>query len=124
MPISVAIKYTWAREKTFEHLARAGELGAYLRKRWEDHGGPGAERWTMWDVALLQAFLKPDQASEVAVLTPPENTRRGVWYTMILTPSPWSAIFGGGWLSDVVSSSLTSSVLSVLETLRSSIFRG
>ena len=95
MPISVAIKYTWTREKTFEHLARAGELGAYLRKRWEDHGGPGAERWTMWDVALLQAFLKPDQASEVAVLTPPENTRRGVWVYDDIDPVAMERDFWG-----------------------------
>lgn len=79
MPISVAIKYTWGRETTFRQLAKAGKLGAYLRARWENHGGPDAEKWTMWDVALLQAFLKPEQASEVSVQTPPENTRRSVW---------------------------------------------
>lgn len=79
MPISVAIKYTWEREATFRHLAKAGKLGGYLRARWENHGGPDAEKWTMWDVALLQAFLKPEQASEVSVLTPPENTQRSVW---------------------------------------------
>jgi len=79
MPISVAIKYTWERENTFRQLGKAGKLGAYLRTRWEDHGGPNAEKWTMWDVALLQAFLKPEQASEVSVLTPPENTQRSVW---------------------------------------------
>ena len=79
MPISVAIKYTWGRDATFTKLAPTGALGDYLRDRWNDHGGPGATRWTMWDVALLQAFLKPEQASEVLVLTPPENVRRGVW---------------------------------------------
>lgn len=79
MPISVAIKYTWDRKKTFGHLAKAGELGTYLRARWEKTGGPDAKRWTMWDVALLQAFLKPEQASEISVLTPPENTQRSVW---------------------------------------------
>ena len=79
MPISVAIKYTWGRDATFAKLAPAGALGDYLKDRWNDHGGPDATRWTMWDVALLQAFLKPEQASEVVVLTPPENVRRGVW---------------------------------------------
>ena len=79
MPISVAIKYTWEREDTFNRLAKAGKPGAYLRARWENHGGPDAEKWTMWDVALLQAFLRPEQASEISVTTPPENTRRPVW---------------------------------------------
>lgn len=79
MPISVAIKYTWDRGEAFGHLAKAGKLGTYLRARWEKHGGPGAKKWTMWDVALLQAFLKPEQATEISVLTPPENTQRSVW---------------------------------------------
>ena len=78
MPISVAIEYTWDRVPTFAKLDQAGAVGAYLKNRWADHGGP-ATRWTMWDVALLQAVLKPEQAPEVVVATPPENTRRGVW---------------------------------------------
>ncbi|MFT4750390.1 MAG: purine nucleosidase [Bdellovibrionota bacterium] len=79
MPISVAIKYTWDRGETFGHLAKAGKLGAYLRARWEKIGGQDAKQWTMWDVALLQAFLQPEQASEISVRTPPENTQRSVW---------------------------------------------
>ena len=78
MPISVAIKYTWGREKTFGQLAKAGPMGEYLRARWEKHGGPDAGQWTMWDVALLQAFLKPEQASEITVAAPPENGGRQV----------------------------------------------
>ena len=78
MPISVAIAYTWDRQPTFAKLDRAGRLGRYLKDRWVAHAGE-ADRWTMWDVALLQAFLKPEQASEEAVLTPPENTQRSVW---------------------------------------------
>lgn len=79
MPISVAIQYTWDREPTFRKLKNAGILGDYLRDRWESHGGPDAKRWTMWDVALLQAYLAPAQAEEVPVTTPPENTPRSVW---------------------------------------------
>lgn len=79
MPISVAIQYTWKREQTFKNLESVGKVGTYLRNRWEDHGGPGAEKWTMWDVALLQAVLKPEQAPEIVVMTPPENKQRAVW---------------------------------------------
>ncbi|MEO0734436.1 MAG: nucleoside hydrolase [Bacteroidota bacterium] len=78
MPISVAIKYAWDMTETFDHLAGAGEMGAYLRRRWETNA-TGNQTRIMWDVALLQAFLKPEQASEIAVLTPPENTRRSIW---------------------------------------------
>jgi hypothetical protein len=38
----------------------------------------------MWDVALLQGFLQPEQAPEISVMTPPENIQRAVWlYTDI-----------------------------------------
>lgn len=84
MPISVAVQYTWAREKAFARLKKSATFGDYLQARWADHGGPDAESWTMWDVALVQAFLQPEQAPEIAVLTPPENARRAVWmYTDI-----------------------------------------
>lgn len=83
MPISVAIKYAWDMEETFTHLEKAGPMGPYLRNRWETNATDQPTR-IMWDVALLQAFLDPELADEIAVLTPPENTQRGVWiYTDI-----------------------------------------
>jgi inosine-uridine nucleoside N-ribohydrolase len=93
MPISVAIKYTWERAASFSQLEQAGEIGKYLRNRWETFGGSGAEKWTMWDVALLQAFLKPEQASEIAVPTPPENTQRMVWLYDDIDPEAMASDF-------------------------------
>ena len=78
MPISVAIKYKFRMDDTFRRLAQSGEMGAYLRRRWETNATDQPER-VMWDVALLQAFLRPDQAEETSVLTPRENTTRSVW---------------------------------------------
>ncbi|WP_187270932.1 nucleoside hydrolase [Neolewinella aurantiaca] len=95
MPISVAIEYTWDRNETFGQLGKAGEIGAYLRKRWETSAGPDATKWTMWDVALLQAFLKPEQASEISVPTPPENTPRSVWMYEDIDPEAMAEDF---WL--------------------------
>ncbi|THH34609.1 nucleoside hydrolase [Neolewinella litorea] len=83
MPTSTARQYEWRREPTFERLDRSGPIGAYLKARWQNFA-PGAESWIMWDVALLQAFLHPKQATQIQVTTPPENTRRQVWiYTDI-----------------------------------------
>ncbi|NJB87177.1 inosine-uridine nucleoside N-ribohydrolase [Lewinella marina] len=83
MSTSTARQYQWQRDPTFERLDRSGPIGAYLKARWETFA-PGATSWIMWDVALLQAFLKPEQATEIQVTTPPENTRRQVWlYTDI-----------------------------------------
>ncbi len=83
MPTSTAIQYQFTRDSAFAHLARSGPIGAYLKDRWHTFA-PEAERWTMWDVALLQAFLRPEQATEIEVTTPPENVRRTIWlYTDI-----------------------------------------
>lgn len=78
MPVNVAVKYTWPRADVFARLDRRGTMGAYLKRRWQNFA-PDNDTWVMWDVALLQAFLDPSLTNEVAVLTPPENTRRGVW---------------------------------------------
>ena len=78
MPISVAIQYKFRMDETFARLERSGAMGPYLRRRWETNATDQPER-VMWDVALLQGFLRPEQAPETAVLTPPENTRRAVW---------------------------------------------
>lgn len=83
MPISVAIKYTWPREDVFNHLAQHGAMGEYLQTKWMERF-PENTSWTMWDVALLQAFLHPELAQETTVLTPPENIQRKVFmYTDI-----------------------------------------
>ena len=83
MPTSTAIQYQFARDFTFALLDRSGPVGAYLKARWQNFA-PEADRWTMWDVAALQALLKPEQATEIEVTTPPENRQRKVWvYTDI-----------------------------------------
>ncbi|PPK87148.1 inosine-uridine nucleoside N-ribohydrolase [Neolewinella xylanilytica] len=83
MPTSTAIQYQFAQDNAFARLEQSGAIGAYLKQRWLHHA-PDAERWVMWDVALLQAYLRPEQATEIRVTTPPENTRRQVWlYTDI-----------------------------------------
>ena len=78
MPTSTAIQYQWTRDSTFALMDQSGPIGNYLKERWENHA-PDAQRWTMWDVALLQAFLKPEQATEIQVATPPENAHRIVY---------------------------------------------
>lgn len=78
MPTSVAIKYTWPREDTFQRLTAAGEMGTYLRRKWLERF-PESEQWTMWDVALIHAFLAPEMATESVVITPPENVQRRLW---------------------------------------------
>ena len=53
-------------------------MGAYLKQKWMERF-PDSQSWVMWDVALVHAFLHPEMAEEMAVLTPPENRQRRVW---------------------------------------------
>ncbi len=84
MPLNTAVSYTWQRDTTFARLDRSGPIGDYLKQRWINF--TEAQRWTMWDAACLQAFLRPDQATEVEVMTPPENTPRKVWMFIDIDP--------------------------------------
>ena len=83
MPISVARQYTWPKAETYARLDQSGEVGVYLKRKWEERFGD-AKEWVMWDVALLQAYLEPRQGTERMVITPPENVQRKVYmYTDI-----------------------------------------
>ncbi len=83
MPVSVAESYTFDREATFRRLEQYGELGDYLEQAWRSRF-PGSATWIMWDVALLEAMLHPEHATERLVRTPPENVERKVFmYTAI-----------------------------------------
>lgn len=96
MPTSTAKQYRWKKDLTFAKLEECGEVGNYLQQAWQRRF-PDSEQWTMWDVAALQAFLHPEWATEIEVLTPPENTRRKVWiYTDIdekaMTEDYWNRL--------------------------------
>lgn len=88
------------RAVTFEKLAGAGPLGECLARRWEEHA-PHNPTWIMWDLALIEALLKPELARQAATLTPPENARREIYaYTAINAPAMqddfWRALLGQG----------------------------
>ena len=78
MTATTSAIYRYPREETFHRQEEMGELGQLLTDRWREHS-PHAEAWTMWDLALVQAMIHPELATEVQVHTPPENTERKVW---------------------------------------------
>lgn len=78
MPWTLARSYLYDRDDTFARLENAGELGQFLIGKWNARFADSG-KWTMWDVALVQAMLRPDLVHERQVDTPPENTARKVW---------------------------------------------
>ena len=78
MTTTTSRPYKFDRDKTFMKQSQMGNLGNYLTQRWRSRT-PHVTRWTMWDLAAVQALLHPGMAKEEQVMTPPENTQRKVW---------------------------------------------
>lgn len=73
------------KDETDRHLKGKGGAADFLVRAWEEYGrewqrkaNPAKERWTMWDVALIEAIAKPGLATAVTAQTPPENLQRSI----------------------------------------------
>jgi inosine-uridine nucleoside N-ribohydrolase len=77
MPINILFDFTFRRDAVMERLAGQGGVWDYLAARWLSHS-PNSETWIMWDVALIQALLRPELATQGRFATPPENAQRTI----------------------------------------------
>ncbi|MEL6107608.1 MAG: nucleoside hydrolase [Planctomycetota bacterium] len=75
MPANVARALTFPRDQTFKRHQAMGELGAHLTAKWNARFAE-FESWVMWDLALVEAILRPEFATKKSVSTPPENVSR------------------------------------------------
>lgn len=96
MPTTVASDLKFDQDETFVRQEKMGELGAYLTARWIEHNAE-AKRWTMWDLALVEAMLDPDTATKRKAKTPPENAEREIWIYDSIDPEAmakayWAAV--------------------------------
>ena len=77
MPLEVSGQLVFDREDSFTRQQKLGDVGRHLTTKWtrkfSDH-----DVWTMWDVALVEAVVRPELATTRDVTTPPENTQRTV----------------------------------------------
>jgi inosine-uridine nucleoside N-ribohydrolase len=78
MSATVSRVFTYDRDDTFRRHRTMGALGEYLTGKWKARFANNAT-WVMWDLALVEALIRPELAHEIQVDTPPENTRRKVW---------------------------------------------
>ncbi|QNK76485.1 nucleoside hydrolase [Winogradskyella sp. PAMC22761] len=66
------------------HLKDKKGIADYLINRWETYNrwwtkeDPKKEKWTMWDIAIIEALAKPELSTVENHLTPPENTQRNI----------------------------------------------
>jgi purine nucleosidase len=74
MPVNVAFDLKFRRETCNELLSKPDSLSQLLLTRWDEvHAG---NQWIMWDLALVDAYLHPEWATEISCKTPPENRQR------------------------------------------------
>ncbi|MEM7575491.1 MAG: nucleoside hydrolase [Bacteroidota bacterium] len=93
LPVNVAREYQWPREDVFERLTSCGDMGDYLRQKWLERFGD-FDTWIMWDVALLQAFLHPEMATEEIIDGPVDNPPRRLY---VYTDIDYDAMYADYW---------------------------
>jgi purine nucleosidase len=77
MPLEAALPLQFKREDTYTRLDEKIDIDKILANRWREHNPQDTNR-VMWDLALVEAYLKPNLAKTVVAKTPPENKQRKV----------------------------------------------
>jgi purine nucleosidase len=77
MPVEEALPLRFDREETYKNLNDLLPLEKMLADRWREQN-PQDKTRVMWDLALVQAYLRPDLAQVLTVNAPPENKKFSV----------------------------------------------
>jgi inosine-uridine nucleoside N-ribohydrolase len=77
MCLQAALPLQFKREDTYTKLDETIETEKILEDRWREQN-PQDETRVMWDLALVEAYLKPAMAQIKTVKTPPENKQRKI----------------------------------------------
>ncbi len=72
MPIHTVITYQFEREEIYQRFQDDKPVEQLMEKRWRETN-PQDKIRVMWDLGLVQAYLKPAMAKQREVKTPPEN---------------------------------------------------
>lgn len=96
MPIDAAAPFRFARDTIYARVSDGNPTQLVLKKRWQETN-PDDKARTLWDVALVEAYLLPQKATIKTITTPPENRNRLIKaYTQIdtnaLTDDFWTVI--------------------------------
>ncbi|QHW00374.1 nucleoside hydrolase [Spirosoma endbachense] len=75
MPIDAALPFRFARDTIYQRIDDKVLTQRLLKQRWQETNPQDNVR-TLWDLALVEAYLRPQNATVVEVSTPPENTKR------------------------------------------------
>lgn len=77
LPVEEALPLKFDRDNTYGNLNDGLPLEKMLADRWREQN-PQDQTRVMWDLALVQAYLRPDLAEVLTVNAPPENKKFSV----------------------------------------------
>ena len=77
MCLQTALPLQFKREETYTKLNETIEAEKILEDRWREQN-PQDETRVMWDLALVEAYLKPNLTQIETISTPPENNQRTI----------------------------------------------
>ena len=77
MPITTVLQYRFKKDETFARLKKEIPSHKLLIDRWEETE-PGSKERVLWDLGLVEAYLKPEFTKIENRLPPPENGSREV----------------------------------------------
>jgi inosine-uridine nucleoside N-ribohydrolase len=76
MPVNVALKLKFERKASQAKLPLSNPWCKMLNERWDCV--KAGDSWIMWDLALIEAIIRPELATAASYPGPPENTTRKV----------------------------------------------
>ena len=79
MPVNVAAEMTFDWDETVARFEGEHDLLDFLLHRWYTHLDGGRHSRTIWDLALIQAVIFPELASQVQIRTSRERGDRSIW---------------------------------------------
>lgn len=77
MPINILMDFKFDQQETLNRLRGKGPVWDYLATRWLTNA-PGDQTRIFWDLALIEAIVKPSLAQQEELGTPPENKQRTI----------------------------------------------
>jgi purine nucleosidase len=75
--VQTCLPYKFNREETYAKMDEKYPGERLMKERWQE-GNPESKERILWDLALVQAYLRPELATVLTVKTPPENHQHKV----------------------------------------------
>lgn len=98
MPANTAGALTFQRTSSFQQLNTCTTpLCRRLARRWSEVNA--GESWIMWDLALIEAIIHPEESDWKLVGTPPENSKRKIHVCVSVNAPVMEADFWNALLS-------------------------